>query len=97
MQSIGLDIIEAPSCKDRGVCCGAGGAQFFKEPEEGNEQINDKRTKQLVDTGADTLATACPFCLRMMADSLATEEHKSSSLAQHDIAELLLGALSDCQ
>ena len=97
MQSIGLDIIEAPACKDRGVCCGAGGAQFFKEPEEGNEQINDKRTKQLVATGADTLATACPFCLRMVADSLATEEHKSSTIDQHDIAELLLNALSDSQ
>jgi len=90
MKSIGLDIIEAPACKDRGLCCGAGGAQFFKEPEEGDEQINDKRTAQLVATGADTLATACPFCMRMMADSIASSEQ---SIEQHDIAELLLSAL----
>ena len=90
MRSIGLDIIEAPACKDRGLCCGAGGAQFFKEPEEGNEQINDKRTQQLVDTGAETLATACPFCMRMMADSLASHGEDAQPIAQHDIAELLL-------
>jgi Fe-S oxidoreductase len=90
MRSIGLDIIEAPACKDRGLCCGAGGAQFFKEPEEGNEQINDKRTQQLVDTGAETLATACPFCMRMMADSLAAHSEDEQHIAQHDIAELLL-------
>ena len=97
MRSIGLDIIEAPACKDRGLCCGAGGAQFFKEPEEGNEQINDKRTQQLVDTGAETLATACPFCKRMMADSIASQGEDSQSIAQHDIAELLLkNVQTDC-
>ncbi len=101
MKSIGLAIIEAPACKDRGVCCGAGGAQLFKEPEEGNEQINDKRTAQLVATGAETLATACPFCKRMMADSIAATEmnqqESNAPIAQHDLAELLLKNLqTDC-
>jgi Fe-S oxidoreductase len=74
--------------KNKGLCCGAGGAQMFMEEHEGT-RVNKKRTLQLLDTGAKTVASGCPFCMTMLTDGLKAED-KEESIAQKDIAELLL-------
>jgi Fe-S oxidoreductase len=74
--------------KSKGLCCGAGGAQMWKEEEHGTERVNKKRTLQLLDTGATKIATACPFCMTMINDGIAGEE-KSETVENLDVAELL--------
>jgi Fe-S oxidoreductase len=74
--------------KSKGLCCGAGGAQMFMEEQHGTERVNKKRTLQLLDTGATTLATGCPFCMTMITDGLKAEE-KEDKIGQRDIAEIL--------
>ncbi len=73
--------------KNKGLCCGAGGAQMFME-EQNENRVNIKRTGQLLDTGADTIASGCPFCMTMLTDGIKAEE-KEDSIKQKDIAELL--------
>lgn len=76
--------------KERGLCCGAGGAQMWKEEEKGAERVNNKRALQLIDTGADTIATACPFCTTMLTEGIANAQpEEEDRVAQLDIAELL--------
>jgi len=86
----GVTVVEPTgNTKDRGMCCGAGGGQSFKESEPGNEHINFARADQLCATSADTIATACPFCMRMMTDALNIKE-KTDEYQQLDLAEILL-------
>jgi Fe-S oxidoreductase len=73
--------------KNRGLCCGAGGAQMFME-EQNEKRVNVKRTLQLLDTGATTIASGCPFCMTMLTDGLKSQE-KEEQIKQLDIAELL--------
>ena len=88
----GLRLLEAAETRDRGMCCGAGGAQMFKEEEEGDAKVYQTRTKQLLAPGPETIATTCPFCMRMVTDGLADLEKED--LPQLDIAEILLAALA---
>jgi Fe-S oxidoreductase len=74
--------------KSKGLCCGAGGAQMFMEEQHGTQRVNNKRTLQLLDTGATTLASGCPFCMTMITDGLKAEE-KEEQIGQKDIAEIL--------
>ena len=73
--------------KQRGLCCGAGGAQMWME-EQNTNRVNIKRTLQLVDTGAKTVASACPFCMTMLSDGLKSQ-NLEETIAQMDVAELL--------
>jgi Fe-S oxidoreductase len=73
--------------KNKGLCCGAGGAQMFME-EQNEKRVNVKRTLQLLDTGAKTIASGCPFCMTMLTDGLKAQE-KEDSIRQLDIAEML--------
>jgi Fe-S oxidoreductase len=73
--------------KNKGLCCGAGGAQMFME-EQNEKRVNVKRTLQLLDTGAKTIASGCPFCMTMLTDGLKAQE-KEDSVKQLDIAEIL--------
>lgn len=91
----GLTVLEPKETRDRGMCCGAGGAQFFKEEEEGTERVNVARTRQLTETGADAIASACPFCMRMLTDGLAAQDNEKVS--QQDIAELLLESVGSAE
>ena len=77
--------------KQQGLCCGAGGAQYFME-ETGGTRVNTKRTLQLLDTGATTVASACPFCMTMLTDGIKGED-KEEDVAQRDIAEILCEAV----
>ncbi len=88
----GLELTEVPYWnRKKGLCCGAGGAQMFME-EQGEERVNNKRTLQLLDTGATTVASACPFCMTMLTDGIKDEE-KADEIAQRDIAEILADAI----
>ncbi len=85
----GVELVEVDYWnKKRGLCCGAGGAQMWME-EQGEQRVNNKRTLQLLNTGADTVASGCPFCMTMLTDGLKAQE-KEESIRQLDIAELLL-------
>ncbi len=89
-KSLGLELAEPSDHHRTSLCCGAGGAQMWME--EKHERVNIKRTEQLIDTGADTIATACPFCITMISDGV-----KSKKLAEDvrvlDIAELVAASI----
>lgn len=88
----GVELEEVPYWnRNKGLCCGAGGAQMWME-EQNQNRVSNKRTLQLVDTGARVLATACPFCSTMLSDGLKAQE-KEQSVAQLDVAEILAAAV----
>ncbi|HEY6727520.1 MAG TPA: (Fe-S)-binding protein [Polyangiaceae bacterium] len=83
----GVELVETKASRDKGLCCGAGGAQMWME-EQNNDRMNVKRTGQLLATGADTIASACPFCMTMLSDGVkaAAAEEKVRTL---DVVEML--------
>lgn len=83
--------VEMPRSRDRGLCCGAGGAQMFMEETEG-KRVNIERTEEALATGADTIASACPFCMTMMTDGVK-EKGKQEEVQVKDIAELVYEAM----
>lgn len=85
------ELVEMKKCKSRGLCCGAGGAQMFKEPEKGDKDVNIERTEQALETQPTIVATGCPFCNTMMTDGVKVKE-KESEVAVMDIAELIAQA-----
>lgn len=88
LESLDADLVEMKRSRSRGFCCGAGGAQMFKEPEPGRKDINIDRTEEALATGASTIAVACPFCMTMMSDGVKNKE-KEGSVNVKDIAELI--------
>lgn len=84
----GLDLVEMERSKDKGFCCGAGGGRMFMEETEG-QRINVNRTEEALGTGADTIASACPFCMTMMTDGVKSFE-KQDDVGVKDIAEIVL-------
>lgn len=91
LQKLEAELSEMKRCKSNGLCCGAGGAQMFKEPEKGNKDINVERTEEALDTQPDIIATGCPFCNTMMTDGVKHKE-KEATVKVYDIAELLAQA-----
>ena len=91
LQKLDAELSEMKRCKSNGLCCGAGGAQMFKEPEKGNKDINIERTEEALETQPDIIATGCPFCNTMMTDGVKHKE-KETSVKVYDIAELLAQA-----
>lgn len=88
IKALDAELVEMKKCKANGLCCGAGGAQMFKEEEKGNSRINWERTNQAVETKASIIAAACPFCNTMMTDGVKVKE-KEAEVAVLDIAELI--------
>lgn len=91
IRKLDAELVEMKSCKSRGLCCGAGGAQMFKEPEKGNKDINIERTEQALETQPDIIAAGCPFCNTMLSDGVKNKE-KEDSLPVLDLAELIATA-----
>lgn len=91
IQKLDAELVEMKSCKSRGLCCGAGGAQMFKEPENGNKDINIERTEQALETQPDIIAAGCPFCNTMLSDGVKNKE-KEDSLPVLDLAEMIATA-----
>jgi Fe-S oxidoreductase len=82
------EVIELKSCRTKGLCCGAGGAQVFKEPETGGEDVQVKRVQEMVDSGVSKVALACPFCMVMVQDGL-NKVGKEKQIQVVDLAELV--------
>ena len=91
IEKLKANLLEMKNSKSNGLCCGAGGAQMFKEPEKGNKDINILRTEQALDTKPDIIAAACPFCNIMMTDGIKNKE-KEKDVSVMDIAELIANA-----
>lgn len=85
------ELREMKRCKSNGLCCGAGGAQMFKEAEKGNKEVNIERTEDALETRPDIIAAACPFCNTMMTDGIKHFE-KEGDIQVKDIAELIAEA-----
>lgn len=88
IKALDAELVEMKKCRANGLCCGAGGAQMFKEEEKGNTRINWERTNQAVETKASIIAAACPFCNTMLTDGVKVKE-KEAEVAVLDIAELI--------
>lgn len=88
LQVLDADLVEMKRCRTTGLCCGAGGAQMFKEPEQGKKDINVERVEEALETGAKVIAANCPFCITMISDGLKNKE-KESEVVVYDIAELI--------
>lgn len=88
IETIEAEFVEMRRCKSQGLCCGAGGAQMFKEPEKGNKDINIERTEEALETQPEIIAAACPFCNTMMSDGVKNKE-KEGSIKVMDLAELI--------
>ncbi|MEI6086946.1 MAG: (Fe-S)-binding protein [Bacteroidota bacterium] len=88
LEALEGELIEMKRCRSNGLCCGAGGAQMFKEDEPGDKRINIERADEALETGASIIASACPFCNTMMTDGVKNRE-KEGSVAVLDIAEMI--------
>lgn len=90
IDALGLERVEMPRSKSFSLCCGAGGAQMFKEAEKGDKEVFMERTEEVLSMNADIVATSCPFCMTMLTDGLKFKEEEKTTNA--DIAELLAEA-----
>ena len=88
IQSTGAQLTEPQRNRSNSFCCGAGGGQFWKEEEKGNERVSTNRYRELKQTGAKTVATGCPFCMRMITEETAKEEEGAAPQVL-DIAEIV--------
>jgi Fe-S oxidoreductase len=88
LQLLDADLVEMQRRKKNGLCCGAGGGQMFKEPEKGKKDVNIERIEEALQTKANIIAVACPFCMTMMSDGVKNKE-KEQEVKVMDIAELL--------
>jgi Fe-S oxidoreductase len=92
MERLDADLVEMKRCKTNGLCCGAGGAQMFKEAEHGNKEVNVERTEDVLATGAEIVAVNCPFCNTMLKDG-TKHFNKEDQIQVLDIAELVQQSL----
>ena len=91
LEKLDAELVEMKRSKAKGLCCGAGGAQMFKDAEKGNKEINIERTEDAIEVNADYIATGCPFCNTMMTDGIKHFE-KEDKVKVLDIAELIANA-----
>ena len=91
IEKLDAELVEMKRCKSKGLCCGAGGAQMFKEAEKGNKEINIERTEDALESSSQFIATGCPFCNTMMTDGIKNFE-KEDSIKVLDVAELIANA-----
>ena len=92
IKSISKGLKEMKRSRSYALCCGAGGAQMFKEAEKGDKEVFIERTEDALDTGAEVIATACPFCMTMLTDGLKYKK-REEEVKNYDIAELIVEAL----
>ncbi len=88
IEALDAELVEMKRSRSNGFCCGAGGAQVFKEAEHGNKEVYTERTEEALATGANIIAMACPFCMTMLSTGV-TEKDKSDEVKTLDIAELI--------
>ena len=93
LEALDAELIEMKRCKTNGLCCGAGGAQMFKEEEKGDLRINTERTSEAIATGAKIIASNCPFCMTMLTDGVKVHE-KEEDVKVLDIAEMIAASIN---
>lgn len=91
IKKLDAELVEMKRCRAKGLCCGAGGAQMFKEAEPGDKEINIERTDDVLETKAEIVAAGCPFCNTMMTDGIKHAEQEGS-IRVMDLAELIAEA-----
>lgn len=92
LEALDIELVEMNRCGKNGFCCGAGGAQMFKEEEKGNKRVNWERADEAIGTGSQIIAAACPFCNTMLTDGVKAAE-KENDVKVMDIAELIAASL----
>jgi Fe-S oxidoreductase len=92
IENLDANLSEMKRSREKGLCCGAGGAQMFKEPEKGNKDVNIERTEEALSLKPDVIATACPFCMTMMSDGVK-HFNKEGEVKVMDVAELMANSL----
>lgn len=92
--ALDIDLVEMKRSRQKGFCCGAGGAQMFKEEEPGVKRVNTERADEALETGADIVALNCPFCSTMMTDGIK-ENEKQDLVSVFDISEMILQSMKD--
>jgi len=88
LEQLDAELVELKRCKSKGLCCGAGGAQMFKEAEPGTKEVNIERMEDVVEASPNIVAVGCPFCMTMMTDGVKNKE-KEATLKVYDLAELI--------
>lgn len=91
IKKLDAQLVEMKNCKQKGLCCGAGGAQMFKDAEPGDKEINIARTEEALEVQPDVIAAGCPFCNTMLSDGIKNKE-KEADIPVLDIAELIAQA-----
>jgi heterodisulfide reductase subunit D len=91
IEKLDAELVEMKRCKTKGLCCGAGGAQMFKEAEKGNKEVNIERTEDALEVKPNIIATGCPFCNTMMTDGVKNF-NKENEIQVLDVAELIANA-----
>jgi len=94
LELLDAELVEMKRCRSNGLCCGAGGAQMFKEEEKGAKRINQERIGDAIETGASIIAAACPFCNTMLTDGVK-EKEKEADISIMDIAELIAQSMQE--
>jgi Fe-S oxidoreductase len=92
LEALDVELTEMKRCKSNGLCCGAGGAQMFKEEEKGTTRINYERSNEALATGASIIAAACPFCNTMITDGVKNS-NREDEVKVLDIAEVIAASL----
>ncbi len=92
LEALDVELVEMKRCRSNGLCCGAGGAQMFKEEEKGDVRINAERTREALETGAEVIASNCPFCMTMLTDGVKVNE-KEEQVKVLDIAEMIAASM----
>ena len=92
LESLAMELVEMKSCKSKGLCCGAGGAQMFKEEEKGHKRINTERADEAIATQTNYVAAACPFCNSMLTDGIKNRNEEVTTEVI-DIAEIIAKAI----
>jgi len=94
LEALDVELVEMKRCRSNGMCCGAGGAQMFKEEEPGNTRVNFDRAEEAIGTGAGIIASNCPFCTTMLTDGVKNQE-KEDDVKVMDIAEMVALSMAD--
>jgi len=90
IKKLDAELVEMKNCRKKGLCCGAGGAQMFKDAEPGDKEINIERTEQAMEIKPDIIAAGCPFCNTMMTDGVKNKAEDQIEVM--DVAELIANA-----
>ena len=92
LAALDVDLVEMKRSRKNGLCCGAGGAQMWKEDEPGEKRINIERAEEVIGTGANAVAANCPFCITMLQDGLKAKE-QNEQVPVYDLSEMILSKM----